>query len=42
MENNTELNLDIILEVCALFRQNQYAKEPFTLANVYDIFNAFC
>lgn len=42
MENNAYLNLDMILEAAELLRKNENAKEPVTLANIYDIFNAFC
>lgn len=42
MKNNSYLNLDMILEVAELLRKNENAKEPVTLANAYDIFNAFC
>lgn len=44
MEDDTELTMmDVILELCALLRDdNRYAKEPYTLANAYDIFNGFC
>lgn len=42
MDNNTDLTWKIILEVAELLRKNENAKEPVTLANVYDIFNAFC
>lgn len=42
MENNTDLTWNMILEVAELLRKNENAKEPVTLANAYDIFNAFC
>lgn len=43
MDPNTDLNLDMILELVALLREdNRYTKIPFTLADVYDIYNAFC
>ena len=42
MNNNAYLNLDMILEVAELLRKNENAKEPITLANAYDISNAFC
>lgn len=42
MENNTDLTWKMILEVVELLRKNYNAKEPITLANAYDIFNAFC
>ena len=42
MKNNAYLNLDMILEVAELLRKNENAKEPITLANAYDILNAFC
>lgn len=42
MENNTDLTWEMILEVVELLRKNDNAKEPITLANAYDIFNAFC
>ena len=42
MKNNAYLNLDMILEVAELLRKNENVKEPVTLADVYDFFNAFC
>lgn len=41
MENNTDLTWKMILEVVELLRKNDNAKEHITLANAYDIFNAF-
>ncbi len=42
MKSKAYLTSDMILEVAELLRKNENAKEPVTLANVYDFFNAFC
>lgn len=42
MDNDTKLTYETILEVAEMLKKNENAKGHFTLANIYDIFNAFC